>query len=94
MGINERLKQEIVDIAKKHGVKKVILFGSRSRDDYKNTSDIDLAVSGGNIAAFAMDLEEDTSTLLEYDIVNLDGRVQAELVDSIKSEGKIIYEEV
>ena len=38
----------------------MILFGSRARGDHNKTSDIDLAVSGGNTAKFAVDIEEET----------------------------------
>lgn len=93
-GISCVILNEICEIAKKNAVQKVILFGSRARGDYKERSDIDLAVSGGNISAFSVDVDEETSTLLKYDIVNLDGSVQKELLQSIKEEGIIIYEKV
>lgn len=35
---------------------------------------------------------EDTRTLLEFDIVDMDGPVQAELRNSIQKEGVVIYE--
>lgn len=70
------------------------MFGSRARGDFHKTSDIDLAVTGGNIAAFALDVEEETSTLLKFDVVNLDLSVQEELLDSIQKEGKVIYEKI
>lgn len=72
----------------------MILFGSRARGDYREVSDIDLAVSGGNIAAFALDVEEETTTLLKYDVVNLDGSVQKELLDVIEKEGVMLYEKI
>ena len=72
----------------------MILFGSRARGDYRKTSDIDLAVSGGDITRFALDVEEETPTLLKYDIVNLDGPVQEELLASIAKEGKVLYEKI
>ena len=67
-------------------------FGSRARGDFHRTSDIDLAVSGGNAAGFAPAVEEETATLLEYDIVNLDGTVQEELRERIRKEGVTLYE--
>ena len=39
-----------------------------------------------------LDVDELTSTLLQFDIVNLDGAVQKELLDSIQKEGIVIYE--
>ena len=71
---------EILELAKKHHIQQVILSGSRARGDYKKTSDIDLAVTGGDFSRFALDVEEETSTLLKYDIVDLDRTVQPELL--------------
>ena len=70
------------------------MFGSRARGDYKRTSDIDLAVSGGDIARFALDVEEETSTLLKYDIVSLNLPVQEDLMASIEREGRVLYEKI
>ena len=91
-GIKAGVIEEIRKLAKKYDVTKVILFGSRAREDFKRTSDIDIAVTGGDIARFALDVDEETSTLLMYDIVNLDWYVQDELLEAIKKEGKILYE--
>lgn len=93
-GIRTEVTEEIRRLAQKYNVSRVILFGSRARGDYRKVSDIDLAVSGGDFDRFALDVEEETSTLLKYDIVNLDGRVQKELLDSIEREGKILYEKI
>lgn len=93
-GIKPNILQEIKNIAQKYGIKKVVLFGSRARGDFYKTSDIDLAVSGGNKTMFRIDVEEETSTLLMFDIVDLDAKIQKELRESIDKEGIIIYEEV
>ena len=74
--------------------KQVILFGSRARGDYKRASDIDLAVSGGDVLRFALDVDEETSTPLKYDVINLDGNIQEELRRAIQEEGRILYEEI
>ncbi|MCD8221539.1 MAG: nucleotidyltransferase domain-containing protein [Clostridiales bacterium] len=93
-GIDSKVIQEISKIAEINGIHRVILFGSRARGDYYRTSDIDLAVSGGNILEFSLDVDEDTSTLLKFDVVNLGGRVQEELLESIQKEGIILYEKI
>ena len=72
----------------------IILFGARARGDFKRTSDIDLAVSGGDFCRFALDVDEETSTLLEYDIVDMSREMQDELRQSIMQEGKILYEKI
>lgn len=93
-GIKQTVLNEIIVLAKKNHVQKLILFGSRARGDFKRTSDIDLAVEGGSIARFASDIEEDTSTLLEYDVIDLSKPMQEALLESIKKEGRIIYEKI
>lgn len=93
-GIRINVINEIKELAMKHGVHQIILFGSRARGDYKERSDIDLAIAGGNGDLFALDVDEYTSTLLMYDVVNLDKSVQEELLESIQKEGMILYEKV
>lgn len=93
-GIQDIVITEIVDLARKYNLDKVILFGSRARGDYRSRSDIDLAVTGGDCIRFALDVQEMTSTLLFFDIVNLDASVQKELLQSIEKEGVCIYEKI
>ena len=106
-GIKFAVIQEICELAQKHQIEKVILFGSRARGDYKRASDIDLArgdykrasdidlaVKGGNISRFALDVEEETSTPLKYDVVNLDRTVQDALRECIEKEGIVLYEKI
>ncbi len=92
--IRANILEEIRALAQKYQVERVVLFGSRARGDYHKTSDIDLAVSEGNFDRFALDVEEETSTLLRYDLVNLDRAVQPELRESIEREGRVLYEKV
>ena len=93
-GIREQVLLEIKELAKKYDIEQVILFGSRARGDFKERSDIDLAIKGGQAELFMVEVDEETSTLLKYDIVNLDGSVQRELLDSIEKEGILLYEKV
>ena len=93
-GISDVVLQQIRSFAQKYQIERIILFGSRARGDFHRTSDIDLAVSGGDFANFSIDVDELTDTLLKYDFVNLDGAVQPELLESIQKEGVLIYEKV
>ena len=90
-GIRPEVIEEIRNLAQKYDIEKV---GSRARGDFRRTSDIDIAVTGGDFARFALDVDEETSTLLEYDIVNLDRDMQDELRESIEKEGRILYEKI
>ena len=93
-GIGLTVIQEICALARKYDIDKVILFGSRARGDYRRASDIDLAVCGGNISRFVLDVEEETSTPLRYDVVNLDSAVQKDLKEAIEAEGRVLYEKI
>lgn len=92
-GIRETVIEEIIAHAEKYQIEKVMLFGSRARGDYKERSDIDLAVRGGDTTRFALDTE-DVNTLLFFDVVDLDGPIQQELLESIEAEGKVLYEKI
>ena len=94
IGIKQNILEEIRTFAKRYELSRVILFGSRARGDQKERSDIDLAVSGGNITGFSLAVDENTNTLLKFDIVNLDASVQEELLQSIEREGVTIYEKI
>ena len=93
-GIKEQVQTEICRFAEKHELDRVVLFGSRARGDYHRASDIDLAAWGGSIARFAVDVDEKTSTLLKYDVVDMDQDVSAELLSSVWKEGRVLYEKV
>ncbi len=83
---------EITIFAKKNGIQKVLLFGSRARGNHSDRSDVDIAVSGGDFDSFFWDIKEQTNTLLSFDIVNLDKRISEELRKEIDRDGVILYE--
>ena len=91
-GIKTVVIEEIISLARRYGLQQVILFGSRARGDYWRASDIDLAVQGGDAAAFAAAVEEETSTLLQFDVVDLSLPLQERFLAAIKKEGIILYE--
>ena len=94
IGIAPAVLEEIRSLARKNRVQKVVLFGSRARGDFHRASDIDLAVLGGDLTNFALELEDTTSTLLTYDVVDLGVPLQREFLNAIRQEGIILYEEV
>lgn len=93
-GINQKVIQEIIRLAQKYNVEKVILFGSRARGDYKERSDIDLAFLGGQSSKFSISIDEETSTLLQFDVIDLNKPIRTELLESIKKEGMLLYEKI
>lgn len=92
--LEPRVVSDIIKIAKKNQVKKVILFGSRARGTNRERSDIDLAASGGDILNFYYDVEEQAWTLLCFDVVNLDEQLTEELQKEIDRDGIVLYEEI
>lgn len=93
-GIKAQVQEEICQFAEKYQLERVVLFGSRARGDYHRASDIDLAVWGSSIARFAVDIDEKTSTLLKYDVVDMGQNISEKLRDSIQREGRVLYEKV
>ncbi|WP_294158720.1 nucleotidyltransferase family protein [uncultured Selenomonas sp.] len=94
MNLRDDIKAGIIALAKQHGLEKVLLFGSRARGDNWERSDIDLAARGGDIVRFTLDVDDVIPTLLMFDVVNLDGPVQPELLESIRRDGIVLYEAV
>jgi len=92
--VPENLKQQIVQFAKKCGLSRVVLFGSRARGTNRDRSDVDLAVSGRNVAEFQYMLEDESDSLLSFDVVDLDSVVSQKLKQNIEREGVCLYAEV
>ena len=94
MDLPEHVHKGIVELAQKYGLGKVILFGSRARGDNGERSDIDIAVSGGDITMFTLDVDEIeiVPTLLKFDVVDLDRGSGEELLKSIYRDGVVLYE--
>ena len=94
-GLEENLLEEILKVIQNHKcVKRVILYGSRARGDYRKTSDIDLAIEGcpdWEISEIRETLEEKVPTLLTFDVVNFEKAPEG-LKENILKEGVLIYE--
>ena len=94
MNLPQSVMNSISGLARQCNLDRVILFGSRARGDNRERSDIDLAIQGGDTVAFAVSADEDISTLLMFDVVDLDKPVQSELLEEIRKDGVVIYEKV
>jgi len=96
--ISEREKEifsEISQLAKQYEAGKIVLFGSRARRTHRPKSDIDLAVYDcRNFRDFSFDADEKIRTLLQFDIVNMDGNVSEDLRKEIDRDGIVIYEKI
>lgn len=94
MNLDKVVLNEIIEISKKHiEIDKVILFGSRAREDNGDRSDIDLAIyCEGAISEFIEDIENNTTTLLEFDFSDMKSVNDELFIDQVNKEGIIIYE--
>ena len=92
MTLREDIRTGIIALAREYGIERVILFGSRARGDNWERSDIDLAVCGGDIVRFSLDLDDRIPTLLMFDVVDFDGHISEELHKEIERDGIVIYE--
>lgn len=91
----ERIKEKTTPIFRKYGFKKVGLFGSRARGDYRTESDVDLLFSReGTADDFdKFQVQEELEDLLGVDVDLVDDtRVVARMRPQIKKDLKIIYE--
>ncbi len=90
--VPQRVLNDISSFARKNGVEKVVLFGSRARGDNAERSDVDIASSGGDFDSFYFDVKEKTHSLLMIDVVNLNSKISDDLMNEIKKDGVVIYE--
>jgi 23S rRNA (uracil1939-C5)-methyltransferase len=93
IGLSEKIIKQIIDIIIKYSDPgKIMIFGSRARGDFKKTSDIDIAIEGGNNPGYLREiLDEDLNTLLNIDVVYLD-KIENNFKKEILNEGLIVYE--
>lgn len=95
MILEDDIRNNIVRVAKELNVRKVILFGSRAREDCHSRSDIDLAVEGFQSAEMYFRFREamyQLPTLLMFDIIDLNSDlVDKNLRDAIEKDGVVLY---
>jgi len=92
--LNHRVENEIISLARKHELEKVILFGSRARGTNHERSDIDLAVKGGDVTRFSLDVDDKVWTLLKFDVVDLGMEHSVGFLSEIEKDGVLLYEKV
>lgn len=95
-GIRENLYNDIISVFSYYNVKKAMIFGSRARGEYKETSDIDLAIifdnnDKDNFIKLQSKLEE-LQTLYKFDIVDFKSLKDGKFKDEILQDGISIYE--
>ncbi len=92
-GLSNEIINDMISVFKKYDtLQKVYLFGSRARGDYKDVSDIDLAIlSKDNITyKILRDLDE-IRCIHTFDIVNIN-EIGEKLKSNIDKDKICIYE--
>ena len=93
-GISERSLTEILNLFNElDTLKKVYIFGSRARGDYKIESDIDLAIeSETDIKLRLLNKLNDVRCILKFDVVDMNNLKNEKLLSNIRKDGILIYE--
>ena len=96
-GLSDTVIQELQNVFRKHtNIKKVLIFGSRSKGTYRTGSDIDLAVVGKGIdysQLLTILCEIDNLELLyNIDLLNYESKIGTPIGDHIDRVGQIFYE--
>lgn len=91
-GLRDEILNKIKNISQKYNYK-FYVFGSRARGDYKNNSDIDIAVSG------IVSEEDETKIRNEFDLIDMEYSLDIvfisqitnkDLIKNIEKEGVLI----
>ncbi len=96
-GLSDTVIEELQDVFRRHAnIRKVLIFGSRSKGNYRAGSDIDLAIVGNNI-----DYEQlltilceidDLELLYSVDLLDYQKKKGTPLGDHIDRVGQVFYE--
>ncbi len=95
VNLSDRLITQIHDLASKHPIHRVVLFGSRARGDHHAASDIDLAIFPSpdfNSRELVSNEVDELPTLLKIDLVFVDEQTADDLLDRINRERVLLYE--
>ena len=89
-GLSKEVYEKVKKVIDENKQYKIVLFGSRARGDYKETSDIDLAVLSeiSREEQYKIINEIDLLDIIyKVDIVFVDSNTKEELIKSIKRDG-------
>jgi len=95
-GLKESDIAILQEIGKNHpGIKRIIIFGSRARGNYKNASDVDLAIEGdlspADIWKISGLLNDEAPTPYFFDVVHFDNLSGRGFKERLEGEGSVVY---
>ena len=97
-GLKEEQWNVVREVLSAHPeIEQAVLFGSRAVGDYKEASDVDLALKGEGVdaslaAGVRFEIEEDTWLPFFFDVVAYSDIQNPDLRKQIDEFGKVIYE--
>ena len=96
-GLSNTVIQELQNVFRRHAnIEKVLIFGSRSKGNYRAGADIDLAVIGKNIdysQLLTIRCEiDDLDMLYKIDILDYQKEIGTPIGDHINRVGQVFYE--
>lgn len=89
-------KEQIADFCRKHGIRKIALFGSALRDDFMPESDVDVLIEfepghTPGLAFFTM--QRELSEILGRKVdLNTAGDLSPHFRDEVLSEAQVLYD--
>lgn len=96
-GLSDSVIKELQDVFRRHAnIKRVLIFGSRSKGNYRTGSDIDLAIVDSKIdyrQLLDIQCEIDNLELLySVDLLNYESKKGTPIGDHIDRVGQVFYE--
>ena len=96
-GLSDTVIKELQDVFRRHAnIKKVLIFGSRSKGNYRAGSDIDLAVIGNdidyNLLLSILCEIDDLELLYSVDLLDYQKKRGTPIGDHIDRVGQVFYE--
>lgn len=96
-GLSDTVIKELQDVFRRHAnIKKVLIFGSRSKGNYRAGSDIDLAIVGNDIdysqlLTILCEID-DLELLYSVDLLDYQKKRGTPIGDHIDRIGQVFYE--
>ena len=97
-GIDGNLLSKIVELILDYKkTEKIVIFGSRAGENFKRTSDIDIAIFGKNwedrdINIMKFKLDENIKIALKFDVLNFYNISKESLKRNILNKGRVLYD--
>ena len=93
--LNEEIKEKIISILLKHGIKRILVFGSYARNEATQKSDLDLIVEFPDGTSLldhvGIEIELSEALNMKIDLLSRNG-ISPYIKDQVLKEAIVIYE--